>query len=82
MSVSLPVKIFNLDPVIGLDSTPFDFSAQVLLVPESPSGAGEMVSQALWIPQEIFVQGPNCLDIVLLLNHQQSTHSSPAPHGG
>lgn len=82
VSVSLPVKISNLDPVTGLDSTPFDCSAQVLLVPESPSGAGKMVSQALWAPQEIFVQGPNFLDIVLLLNHQQSTHSSPAPRGG
>lgn len=44
VSVSLPVKISKLAPIFGLESTPFDASAQILLVPESPSE--EMVLQA------------------------------------
>ena len=43
---------------------------------------GEMVSQALQGPWEIFNQGPGCLAIVSLLPHQQSTHLPIAPHGG
>lgn len=60
VSVSLPVKISKLAPVSGLESTPFDSSAQVLLLLESASG--EMVSQALGGPLELVGQGLGCLD--------------------
>lgn len=40
LSISLPVKIPKLAPFIEFESIPFDSSTQVLLVPESPSGAG------------------------------------------
>lgn len=46
--VSLPVKVSKLAPVIRVESTPFDSLAQVLLVPEHPSG--ELVSQVLGVP--------------------------------
>lgn len=47
MRVSLPARVSKLAPVIRAESTPFDSSAQVLLVPETPSE--EMVSQALGV---------------------------------
>lgn len=50
VSISLPVKISKLAPFIVLEPTPFDSSAQVLLVPESFSGAREMISQPCWGP--------------------------------
>lgn len=78
VSVSLPVKISKLDPVSGWDSTAFDFSAPVLLVPESLSAEGEMVSQALWGLQETFDQGADGLDIVHFLPHDQPLYSAPA----
>ena len=40
VSVSLLVKISKLAPVTGLESTPFDSSSWVDLVPESPLGLG------------------------------------------
>lgn len=62
--VSLPVKISKLAPIIRVESTPFDSSAQVLLVPEPPSG--KLVSQALRSPQEPLGQDSLCLDNPLL----------------
>lgn len=74
VSISLPVKISKLAPFIVLEPTPFDSSAQVLLVPESFSGAREMISQPCWGPLGDTWPGSwwlgHCSPSVLIIPHQ------------
>lgn len=78
VSVSLPVRISKLAPVVGLESTPFDSSARVALVSESSLELGRCFH---WPLRRSLIRALIAWTSLVFCRCQRSSHFSPAPCG-